>query len=126
MAVSKFILDISKEIELKSGLKMHFAQGTIHPTEKWITEREMSEMKVVQLRTAEDTKKKNVTLPQFNPSFFLKDASERHCGIPGCSVAKPRSEATNSPENIKQGLFLCRSHRETLSKKVATSMAIRV
>ena len=60
MAVSKFILDIGKEIELKTSPKGHFALGATRPTEKWITEREMTKMKAIQLRTAEDTKNESI------------------------------------------------------------------
>lgn len=119
MAMSKFILDIAKEIERKSGVN----QATTIPTMKWITEHEMSEMKTIQLRTAKDIKNESaVVLPQFNPSFFLKDGSEVHCRIPGCSATIQRLKS-NSSEKIKQDLFLCSTHRARLTSEVAKRCA---
>ena len=114
MAMSKFIHDIAKEIQRKSGVH----QATKIPTMKWIAEREMSEMKAIQLRTADDVKNESaVELSQFNPSFFLKDGSEVHCRFPGCSATTQRLKS-NSSEKIKQDLFLCRTHRERLTSEV--------
>ena len=124
MAVSKFILDIGKEIELKTSPKGHFALGTTRSTEKWITEREMTKMKAIQLRTAEDTKNESIVkLQQFNPSFFLKDPSSIHCRIPGCLASTQRLKPNHSSKKIKQDLFLCCEHRERLTGEVAKRCA---
>ena len=124
MAVSKFILDIAKQIELKSGPKVHFALGTIRQTKKWITEHEMTKIKAIHLRTAEDTKNESVVkLLQFNPSFFLKDVSNIHCRIPGCSATIQRLKPTHSSEKSKQNLFLCSAHRERLTSEVTKRCA---
>ena len=119
MAMSKFILDIAKEIERKSGAN----QATTIPSKKWITEHEMSKMKAIQLRTGKDIENESdVALPQFNPSFFLKDGSEVHCRIPGCSATIQRLKS-NPSEKIKQDLFLCSTHRARLTSEVAERCA---
>jgi hypothetical protein len=52
----KFMLDIGKEIEVKSGAEINFTQGTTRPGQKWITEGQLSiKMKATQLRTTEET-----------------------------------------------------------------------
>ena len=122
--LSKFIRNIANEIELKSGANIQFVRVTTRPTEKWITERDMSKMKAMQLRTAEDIKNKSVVeLQQFNPSFFLKDPRDIHCRIPGCSATIQRLKPTRSSEKIKQDLFLCCAHRERLISEVTKRCA---
>ena len=122
--LSKFIRNIADEIELKSGAKIKFAQITMGPTEKWISERDMSKMKALQLRTAEDIKNKSVVeLQQFNPSFFLKDPRDIHCRFPECSATIQRLKPTRSSEKIKQDLFLCCAHRERLISEVTKRCA---
>ena len=123
MAVNKFILDIGKEIEVKSGAKIKYSQEIAFPSKKWLTEGAMSKMKAIQLRTAKDIKNESaVALPQFNPSFFLKDGSKVHCRIPGCSATVQRLKS-NSSEKIKQDLFLCCTHRERLTSEVTKRCA---
>ena len=118
-SLSEFILDIGNEIELKSGAKINFAQGSTRPTEKWITENEMSQMKVIRLRTAHETMTGSVvTLQQFNPSVFLKNSSYIHCRIPGCSAVTQRFS-----KKVKPDLFLCSNHSEMLTNKVAKRCA---
>ena len=119
--LSEFILDIGNEIELKSGAKINFAQGSTRPTEKWITENEMSQMNAIRLRTAQETMTGSVvTLQQFNPTFFLKNSSYIHCRIPGyrCSAVTQRFS-----KKIKPDLFLCSNHSEMLTSKVAKRCA---
>ena len=53
----------------------------------------------------------------------MTDPTKIHCRISGCLATKPRLKGTNSSEDIKQGFFLCRSHREALTKKVAKRCA---
>ena len=119
MAMSKFILDIAKEIERKSGAN----QATTIPSKKWITERQMSKMKAIQLRTADDIKNESaLAFPHFNPSFFLKDGSKVHCRIPGCSATTQRLKS-NSSKKIKQDLFLCSTHRARLTSEVVKRCA---
>ena len=124
MALSKCILDIGEEIERKSGAKVNFSRGTTRPTKKWIAESEMSKMKAIHLRTAEETKNGSVMmLQQFNPSALLKDAGEIHCRIPGCSSTTHRLKSSRPSEKIKQDLFVCDTHRARLTSALSKRCA---
>ena len=124
MALSEFILNIGKEIEHKIGTNINFPQGTTPPSQEWITEGQLSQMKAINLRTAEQTQNgSGVNLRQFNPSFLIKEPSEIHCRIPGCSVTTRRRKPTRSSENIKQDLFLCDTHRAKLTNLVSKRCA---
>ena len=116
---SKFILDLGNAIELMSGAKINFAQGTTSPTEKCMTERETSEVKAIQLRTAQETMNASVVLLlRFNRSFS-DDASKGHCRIPGCLAVTQRIKS----DKVKAGLFLCSNHCAMLTNKVAERCA---
>jgi hypothetical protein len=124
MAISKFILDIGKEIDVKSGAKINFAQGTTRPYQKWIAEGQLSKMKAIQLRTAKQTKNESaINLQQFNPSLLLKASCEIYCRIPGCSARKRRLKPTHSSQKIKQDLFLCDTHRAKMTNLVSKRCA---
>jgi hypothetical protein len=124
MALSKFIQDIGKEIEAKSGANIGFSCGTTRPTKKWIPEGEILKMKAIHLRTAEETKNGSVMkLQQFNPSALLEDAEEIRCRIPECSSTTHRRRSSRPSEKIKQDLFLCDAHRENLISIVSKRCA---
>ena len=120
MALSKFILDIGKKIEQRSGADITITHESTSPIEEWITEAQMYQMKSVVLRTTKQTQDENVVkLKQFNPSFFLKDRSEIPCRFPRCSSTTRRLQPTHSSQKIKQDLFLCKIHRTHLKHLVA-------
>jgi hypothetical protein len=124
MELSELMLNIVKKIELKIGANINFPQETTPPREEWITEGQLSQMKAIILRTAEQTQNgSDVNLQQFNPSLLLKEPSEIHCRIPGCSVTTHRLEPTHSSDNIKQDLFLCDTHRTKLMNFVSERCA---
>ena len=120
MALSKFILDISREIEVNSDAKINFSQETKRTIEKWIAVREISKKEAINLRTAEETKNGSVMiLQQFNPSALLKNAGRIHCRIPGCSSTTQRLKPSRPSDKIKQDLFLCDTHRATLTRAIS-------
>ena len=121
MALSKFILDISRKIEDRSGAKINLSQGTTGASEKWIAEREISKMKSIHLRTAEETKNGSVMkLQQFNPSALLENDEKIRCRIPGCSST---THGIKSSEEIKQDLFLCDTHHAKLTSALSKRCA---
>ena len=123
-APSKFIQKICYNIQVQSGLTEVDREQRTQPSLKWITERAMSEMKAIPLRTAKQTKNEEVlSLQQFNPSFLVKDGNKIHCRVPGCSATTERRESSNLNEKVKQDLFLCHEHSETLIRMVSERCA---
>ncbi len=124
MALSTYVANIGREIEAKSGADMKFSHKITLPKLKWITEGELSKMKVVPLRTAEETKNGSaVDLQQFNPSSLLEDSIEIHCRISGCSATTRRLKPTHPSTKMKQDLFVCNTHHAKLMSLVSERCA---
>ena len=117
--ISQLVLELGNKIMERSGLTPDFDKVAKIPETEWISGQCMQAKKVIELRTAVETKdtKGVTTLRQFNPSFFLPKGSPISCRARGCPFKKPPKHSDDS-KDTKQDLFLCADHRKQLMDRV--------